>query len=85
MKIVKELNFTETYNLCKISKRLQKIIFVQKSLTCFDLSKFCLFDEIGTEIIDELSPTIKNVTLNGVILDLHLFQRFGDIVVLSGS
>ena len=66
--------------MCKISKRLCKVIFAEKCLTSFDLSKFCLFDEIDTEIVDELSPTIKNVTLKGDILDLHLFQRFEDIV-----
>ena len=40
----------------------------------------CLVDEHDVEIIDAMSPTIKNIKLEDDILDLHLFKRFEDII-----
>ena len=79
-KIVRQLSFKENYNLCKLSSKLRKVIYAEKCLEQFDLSKFCLFAEDDVEVVEDLCPTIKHLTLKGDILNLQLFQRFEDIV-----
>ena len=79
-KVLKDVPFLEKVHFALISMQITALLYREKAFKHFNLSPFCIIEDDFITMLDQMSPTIKLVTLKGDNLDLWINQTIGDII-----